>query len=306
MTPTVPWVWPLKGASPLFPDEVCGFGAVRLHDIHTGVDLFCELGQEVIAVEDGVVILVEGFTGPNADSPSPWWNDTQAILVRGASGVVTYGEIKSLVAVGDQVKVGQVVGVVEKPVLRSFKGRPMVMLHVELMTHDAIKTEWWKAGEPMPPTLRDPMPFLMEAAGANPSHFEMRLYQGKRFRDPSAKMKPSEWWAMWLIPTRESVEAQVTLTSVEPYLPSHTGTCEVVRKSDGLVLGTVYRRHHSPNVNYCGSRIRKVFKGSQKWFAKIPFDRPSPHDHFTTSYHRMDRPTRWRAVELLLRAQVNQ
>jgi len=196
------WIWPLKAETLVFPDDVCSFGAVRTHDVHTGVDLFCELGQEIVAVEDGVVIHIEGFTGPNADDPSPWWNDTDAILVKGATGVVTYGEVKSLVKVGERVKQGQVIAVVEAPVLRSFKGRPMVMLHLELMAPEATRTWWWKTdGEgnalPMPSDLRDPTSYLKEAAGNLFVDFRLEDYDGQAFRDPSAKSKPAKWWAVW-------------------------------------------------------------------------------------------------------------
>ena len=67
------WLWPLKATTPMFPDEPGWFGAVRKSDIHTGIDLYCEQGTQIVAVEDGVVVHIEGFTGPNADDPSPWW-----------------------------------------------------------------------------------------------------------------------------------------------------------------------------------------------------------------------------------------
>jgi murein DD-endopeptidase MepM/ murein hydrolase activator NlpD len=39
------------------------FGAVRKYDIHTGIDLYCELEDPVYAIEDGVVVNVCHFTG---------------------------------------------------------------------------------------------------------------------------------------------------------------------------------------------------------------------------------------------------
>ena len=46
----VKWIWPLK-ASPILPDEPGLFGAVRKFDIHTGIDLYCEISTDVVAVE---------------------------------------------------------------------------------------------------------------------------------------------------------------------------------------------------------------------------------------------------------------
>lgn len=176
------WNWPLLNATPMMPDAPGRFGAVRRYDIHTGVDLYTERGTLVVAVEDGVVVKVEGFTGPNADDPSPWWNDTQAVLVEGASGVVVYGEIASRVVVGDRLKAGDVVGVVEQPVLKNFKGRPMVMLHLELMPIGERKTYWWQPEDDPPPPMLNPEPLLIEVAGSDLTCFDLGSYDGIRFR----------------------------------------------------------------------------------------------------------------------------
>ena len=85
----------------------------------TSIDLYCEKGTRVLAVEDGEVISIEDFTGPKAGYP--WWNDTQAVLVLGKSGIVVYGEVSPKVKVGDKVLKGQQVAVVEIPVLKKFK-----------------------------------------------------------------------------------------------------------------------------------------------------------------------------------------
>ena len=217
------WIWPLKNLTPMFPDDPGRFGVQRLHDYHTGVDLYCEMGQEVVAVEDGEVTLVEWFTGAKSPEASPWWNDTQAILIKGESGVVTYGEVKALVNVGDKVSQGQVIAIVEKPVLTSNKGRPMVMLHIELMSHDATVTLWWRKGEDMPSQLRNPEPFLLKAAREwltqsiiskwvhNPpsnlwenvpdqymiEYFVLTTYDGTKYIDPETTKKESKWWSYW-------------------------------------------------------------------------------------------------------------
>lgn len=175
------WIWPLK-SEPWMPGKRGSFGAVRTYDVHTGVDLYCELGAEVMAVEDGQVISIENFTGPNADDPSPWWNDTKAILVRGPSGVILYGEVEPQVKVGDFVKTGQVIAAVEDSVIRKYKGRPMVMLHFELMKPEATISQWWKLGDPQPEVLLDPTPHLKAAA---PEHktFSLDSYDEKSFRN---------------------------------------------------------------------------------------------------------------------------
>ena len=176
------WLWPLKGTTPMFPDKPGLHGAVRKSDIHTGIDLYCEIGTQIVAVEDGVVVLVEGFTGPNAPDPSPWWNDTEAILIEGVSGVVTYGEVKALVEVGDVVKAGQVIAVIETAVLKRFKGRPMVMPHLELMSPGSKATLWWRLGEPQPANLLDPTDKLIEAAGYRLTNFDLDIYDNESFR----------------------------------------------------------------------------------------------------------------------------
>ncbi len=190
------WIWPLT-TKPLFPDEPGTFGSKRVEDIHTGVDLYCPLGTQVLAMEDGEVILVEGFTGPDAPDPSPWWNNTDAVLIRGQSGVITYGEITAHATVGQKVSKGDVIGVVDTSVLKTFKGRPMVMLHVELLTHDAHATVWWRLNEDRPDVLCDPTQNLIDAGGGNIPVFDLTKYDGQQFKDPNAPEKDSRWWAFW-------------------------------------------------------------------------------------------------------------
>ncbi len=45
------------------------WGALRKHDYHTGVDLFCPDGSPVYAVEDGIVTDVSPFTGASIGMP---------------------------------------------------------------------------------------------------------------------------------------------------------------------------------------------------------------------------------------------
>lgn len=144
------------------PDEFGRFGAVRRHDVHTGVDLYTYSGMPVLAVEGGIVVAIEKFTGP--DAGSPWWNDTEAVLVEGPSGVVCYGEVSPMrdLEVGNRVAAEDCLGCV-KTVLRKDKGRPTTMLHVELYEHGVRETVWWRLGEDRPRGLLDPTSHLERA-----------------------------------------------------------------------------------------------------------------------------------------------
>jgi len=136
------------------------FGSIRRFDTHTGIDIYCNDGDLVMAIEDGIVVAIEAFTGSHADSP--WWNDTWALLVEGSSGVLVYGEIDILdgVTVGHPVKVGDHIGNI-KQVLKKDKGvTPTCMLHFEIHKAGTTKTVWWYHNDPMPESLIDPTEFL--------------------------------------------------------------------------------------------------------------------------------------------------
>lgn len=145
--------WPLPNETPSLPGYEGSFGAIRKHDVHTGVDLYCTAGAEVGAIEEGEVIGVLPFTGPHADSP--WWNDTYAVLIQGASGIFCYGEIQPEVQVGWRVKEGESIGVVI-PVLKKNKGKPMSMLHLELYVDPMREPVVWALGQTKPEGLVDP------------------------------------------------------------------------------------------------------------------------------------------------------
>lgn len=136
----------------MIPDHA-KFGAIRKFDIHTGVDLYFPTGTAIQTIEEGVVVAVETFTGPNAESP--WWNETFSVLVEGKSGVICYGEIFPMVSVGQILKQKQVVGTVMQ-VLKKDKGKPMSMLHLELHKHGTHQTSFWKLNEDKPESLLNP------------------------------------------------------------------------------------------------------------------------------------------------------
>lgn len=139
------------------PETQGYFGAIRKNDVHTGIDIYCEPDASVVAVEPGVVIKIEKFTG--ASVGSHWWQETDAIWVNGPSGVVVYGEVSSIVLVGQQVNAGETLGYV-KTVLKKDKGLPMTMLHLELYNPNMTETVWWRHGEEKPEMLLDPTSFL--------------------------------------------------------------------------------------------------------------------------------------------------
>lgn len=160
------WHWPLK-ERPRVPtgSDSGAFGCVRKHDIHTGVDLYCaNEPSPVYAVEAGVVVYVGPFTGLQAGSP--WWLDTNAVAVRGAFGVVLYGEVEaaSTPTVGTRVKAGELLAHVA-PVLRHDKGLPTKMLHLELYDYGFVEPVWWRLDEEKPVGLLDPTDLLLMARG---------------------------------------------------------------------------------------------------------------------------------------------
>lgn len=164
------WIFPLKNHTLAVPSEIWhpgSFGFKRKFDYHhTGVDLYAKEGDSVVAVEDGTVTVVENFTGPMANSP--WWNETWAVLIEGASGVVVYGEILPLVEPGTGVIKGQVIGtvltVLKELVTKDWiPGHSRSMLHLELHQNGTRATCWWHGGEIQPPTLLDPTTLLINS-----------------------------------------------------------------------------------------------------------------------------------------------
>ena len=135
--------------------EPGSFGAVRKHDVHTGVDLYCDEGEPVYAIEDGMIANYGPFTGIGADSP--WWEDTDFVCIKGKSGKILYGEIaidKSILS-KTSVREGDMLGRVKR-VLRVDKGRPMTMLHIELYNEKYSGSgEVWNIGGPRPYCLED-------------------------------------------------------------------------------------------------------------------------------------------------------
>lgn len=167
------WVFPLdvKRYIPINPHPG-SFGAVRKFDIHKGVDLYCEHGDSVYAVEDGEIVDTGVFTGPNANCA--WWLETFYIVVKGKSGYVIYGEVgvdtvSALMAVGNvHVKAGQriasVINVLPLEKKRAdIPGHSNAMLHLELLSEyvdPKRKSSDWSLSKPRPKWLLDPTAYL--------------------------------------------------------------------------------------------------------------------------------------------------
>ena len=142
--------------------HVGSFGVRRRHDVHSGVDLYANVGTPVYAVEEGVIVAIDPFTGKDADCD--WWNDTWAVYVEGKSGIVCYGEIlpNKLLKIGDKVNYCAAIGYVLR-VLKTDKGRPTSMLHLELHKKGFIHGTHWIKGKEKSEELLDPTQYLIKS-----------------------------------------------------------------------------------------------------------------------------------------------
>ena len=163
------WRFPLASCTGIPVDPHPGaFGYKRKQSIHTGIDLYTNDDEPVFAIEPGVVVGIEPFTGPQ--DGSPWWNDTHCLLIEGRSGVICYGEINPevTVRVGQQVHSGQYIARVKR-VIKEGRERPDIpghspaMLHLELYDFGQRKASNGFSG-----ALRDPTSHLL--ASTNRPH----------------------------------------------------------------------------------------------------------------------------------------
>jgi hypothetical protein len=155
--------WPLKNKHPSIPDinSVGDFAFKRSFYYHPGIDLYCSLGQEVIAIESGTVVHIEHFTGKDAEPSSPWWNETWSILIEGDSEVIGYCELIPLPHIQKNYKVteGEVIATIT-PVLKKDKGNGTTMLHLEQYVTGTRHHVTWKHDEPKPEELLNPRKLL--------------------------------------------------------------------------------------------------------------------------------------------------
>ena len=153
------------------------FGNARKYNFHEGIDLYGKEGDRVYAIDPGVVISNERFTGPSVGHP--WWLETDAVTIKSETGYFVYGELKSDLKVGDEVKSGSVIGRLV-PVLPPEKLRldipnhSVTMLHLEKWNFKYPGT-WkpWNTREDRPEWLEDPTPDLIEMLTKN--HQKVKL-----------------------------------------------------------------------------------------------------------------------------------
>lgn len=184
-TPSSKLAFPLPGKIPAWDSEPDGFLAfdlsthcpvpapgrghpgafahVRRNHTHEGVDLYGLKGDLVVALFGGEIVFNGPFTGRLAGSP--WWLPTSAIAVEGSEGVLFHGEIEAFdLPVGALVEAGQPLGRLAR-VLRSDKGRPLHMLHLELYEPGVRQSVGiWASGAPRPTALLDPTSLIARAA----------------------------------------------------------------------------------------------------------------------------------------------
>lgn len=151
---------------PIYPHPGA-FKASRKHEVHTGVDLYVPENTIVTTIEAGEIVNIVKFTGEHAGLP--WWENTWAVLVKGRTGVIVYGEIQPSrqLKVGDRVGSGMPIGSVI-PVIKNIKDTTIspTMLHVELLAH--YRTEeapMVKNNLQFPSFVYDPTMLLIQLKG---------------------------------------------------------------------------------------------------------------------------------------------
>ena len=135
------------------------FGVVRKHDIHTGIDIYCEINDEVFSVLDGTIIDIGIFTGEKVSSP--WWNETGYIEINHGYFYILYGEIKVIpeLKVGDKIEKDTLLGNVQKILKKENTKNPPTMIHLEFYSRYNEPTEW-SLGRDKPQNLLNPMDFI--------------------------------------------------------------------------------------------------------------------------------------------------
>tara|TARA_R110002167_G_scaffold45083_1_gene135548 strand:- start:24523 stop:25065 length:543 start_codon:yes stop_codon:yes gene_type:complete len=145
------------------------FGNARKYNFHEGIDLYGKEGDWVLAMNAGVVVSNQAFTGPNVGHD--WWLPTDAVTVKSDTEYFVYGELKSDLKVGDTVKEGQLIGKLV-PVLPPEKIRSYIPEHSNVMLHlekwnfkydPVVGWKPWTTRDDRPEWLEDPTNDLITA-----------------------------------------------------------------------------------------------------------------------------------------------
>lgn len=144
-----PW-WPLASSPRQVTDDLGNCrDACKRH--HAGEDLPAPQGTMILAPEAGVVVTVR----------PEWYRGSGLLMIQGDSGlVVNLGEIEPNSEKEFAVTKG----------LRVLKGQPVArvgrhdQLHFETYVNGTTENSRWVFGEPPPPSLLDPVPYLNLAA----------------------------------------------------------------------------------------------------------------------------------------------
>jgi len=160
--------WPVpKSYSRKVPKDG-GRGAFKINDYyrklkiwHTGIDIICPPGSEVLAVEDCKVLQIGQFTGA---PDSPQYRKTWFVMVENSGNVAVYGELrKPRLAVGRKVKTGNMLGFIAMVewARNSLDKNGRSTLHFELYKKGTRTiVDWWPKSRPKPSRLLDPTKYL--------------------------------------------------------------------------------------------------------------------------------------------------
>lgn len=130
------------------------FGWKRTNDrYHVGIDIYGDPGDDVIAMENGMIVGIQGFLGP-----------TKAMLVEGESGlVVLYGEITDQSWTKLGLKKGSFVEKGQKIATVGLNDAGGGMLHLETYKKGTKQNIQWKQSVKPDSRILNPTKYLLLA-----------------------------------------------------------------------------------------------------------------------------------------------
>lgn len=161
----IKWASPFRNSEirlPLGSTQYNSMGARETHDqshLKCGVDLNCDSGTSVYAVESGNIVSIETFFN---NKKRPWISSSKAVLVEGPNGVVCYGNVavNNNLKIGAQIKQGDAIGTVVS-YYKKEQNKGTSRLRIELYRFGTIKRPKWRIGKPPPKNLLNPTSLLM-------------------------------------------------------------------------------------------------------------------------------------------------